>query len=189
MVAHAQAAYKTRSLHGLCASEMEESELECYTCVLCKEYLVETPRQAPCGERLCSPCWREQQIRCSEDKKWLRFPQRRIYSQLRTLRLCFCIAATKTWSVRNAEKKLSSIRYSSFIYARIILGKTPAEKKLPTFLQCFPDKALQQELTKLVLRCGNKDCSWKGLLNSYKVLGKLCFVYRCILHAWGALPC
>ena len=67
MVAHAQAAYKTGSRHGLCSSEMEESELECYTCVLCKEYLVETPRQAPCGERLCSPCWREQQSRCSED--------------------------------------------------------------------------------------------------------------------------
>ena len=60
---------------------------------------------------------------------------------------------------------------------------------LAPFLQCFPDKALQQELTKLVLRCGNKDCSWKGLLNSYKVLGKICFVYRCISHACGAPPC
>lgn len=37
--------------------------LETYTCVLCKDYLLETPRQAPCGERLCSPCWREKRNR------------------------------------------------------------------------------------------------------------------------------
>ena len=34
-----------------------------YLCVLCKEYLLETPRQAPCGERICSPCWRERKER------------------------------------------------------------------------------------------------------------------------------
>ena len=38
-------------------------DLESYLCVLCKEYLLETPRQAPCGERICSPCWRERKER------------------------------------------------------------------------------------------------------------------------------
>jgi hypothetical protein len=98
---------------------MEEGDLECYTCVLCNGFLVETPRQAPCGERLCSPCWREH---------------------------------------RNSGENL----------------KCPKCGEKIVLQECFPDKALQQELTTLVLRCGNKDCSWKGLLNSYKAHRAVC---------------
>ena len=44
---------------------MDAAGLESCTCVLCKQYLVETPRQTPCGERICSPCWRENKERCA----------------------------------------------------------------------------------------------------------------------------
>jgi len=36
-------------------------------------------------------------------------------------------------------------------------------------VQCFKDKALQQELAKVTLKCRNEGCPWEGLLENYKV--------------------